>query len=448
MAYKHYNRFLIIRILIVVLIPLIIGIMIAKSLSWFLIFFLSVTEIILIYELINFLNSTNRQISYFIQAIKNDDTTLRFPIKTGSRILNDLHLSLNELNVILQKAKVKSQIKERYFSEILQNIGVGILIYNEKGFVTQINPAALELLGLQTLTHLLQIDRVDPKFKEELEAVSHMGKQVIILQKANEQIHIITRCSVINLEDENVKLITLQDIRGELERKELDSWVKLIRVLSHEIMNSLAPVTSISQSLLGIWKEKLEANPALIDDDAVNSTLKGLEVISERGEGLIRFVQSYRMLTRVPVPQITEVGMKNLFDRLSILVSPMKEEYGVSIKFNQPDPDFNVQIDEQLMVQIVINLVKNAAEALAGVQNPIIEISCKSLYYGENEISVKDNGTGIPKEIIDEIFIPFFTTKENGTGIGLSHSRQIMRAHGGTISCNSRPGETVFKLQW
>ncbi len=448
MVYKHYNRFLFIRILLIVLIPLFIGIIIAESLSPFFIVLLSVIEVILIYELINFLNSTNRQISYFIQAIKNDDTTLRFPIKTGSRIINDLHKSLNDLNVILQQTKVKSQIKEHYFSEIIQNIGVGIMIYNEKGFVTQINPAALELLGVQNLTHLLQIDRIDPKFKVELEAVSHLGKQVIILRKANEQIHIITRCSVINLEDENVKLITLQDIRGELERKELDSWVKLIRVLSHEIMNSLAPVTSISQSLLGIWKEKIETNPALLDDEAVNSTLKGLEVISERGEGLIRFVQSYRMLTKVPVPQISEVSMKNLFDRLSILVSPMKEEYGISIKFNQPEPDFNVQIDEQLIVQIVINLVKNAAEALTGILNPYVEISCNSLFYSGNEISVKDNGPGIPKEIIDEIFIPFFTTKENGTGIGLSHSRQIMRAHGGTISCISKPGETIFKLQW
>ncbi len=448
MAYKHYNRLLFVRILALVLIPFLIGFLSAKLQSVFLILFLSGFEMIMIYEMINFLNKSNRQINFFIQAIKNDDTTLRFPIKTGNSIINDLHLSLNELNIILQQAKVKSQIKERYFSEILHNIGVGIMIYNEKGFVTEVNPAALELFGLQNLTHLLQLDRIDKRFKEELEAITHLNKQVIILRKANEQIHIITRCSVINLMDENLKLITLQDIRGELERKELDSWVKLIRVLSHEIMNSLAPVTSIAQSLRGIWKEKFEADPALIADDEVNSTLKGLEVISERGEGLIRFVQSYRMLTKVPIPHISNVSMKNLFDRLSILVSPMKEEYGVSIIFYQPEPDFDVQIDEQLMVQIVINLVKNAAEALIETQNPTIEISGKSLYYGETEISVKDNGPGIPEEIIDEIFVPFFTTKENGTGIGLSHSRQIMRAYGGTINCISKPGETVFKLQW
>jgi two-component system, NtrC family, nitrogen regulation sensor histidine kinase NtrY len=446
MAYKHYNRLLIARLCGVVLLPLFIGFLITTSESVFPLIFLSGLELILIFELVSFLNKSNRQINFFIQAIKNDDTTLRFPIKTGNSIISDLHQSLNELNVILQQTKVRSQIKERYFSEILQNIGTGVMVYNEKGFVTEVNTAALDLFGLQNLTHLSQIDRVDTRFRVELTELSNLQKQVITLRKSNEQVQIITRCSVINLKDENVKLITLQDIRGELERKELDSWVKLIRVLSHEIMNSLAPVTSIAQSLQGIWNEKIENTPAFSDDEAVDSTIKGLEVIGERGKGLIRFVQSYRMLTKVPVPQLASVGMKNLFDRLSILVSPLKTEFNVAIRFHYHEPDFQLMVDEQMLVQVVINLVKNAAEALTETTGPMIEISCMQLSNSETEITVSDNGPGIPDDIIEEIFVPFFTTKATGTGIGLSYSRQIMRAHGGSISCSSQPGKTVFKL--
>jgi two-component system, NtrC family, nitrogen regulation sensor histidine kinase NtrY len=447
MAFKHYNRLLMIRLIALVALAFGIGCLAVMGKSLFLIIFLSSVEVILVAEFVRFLNSTNRQITFFIQAIKNDDTTLRFPIKTGSAIINDLHKSLNELNVILQKAKVSNQIRERYFSEILQHIGAGVLVLNDKGFITEVNPAALDLFGLQNLTHITQLDRVDPKFKHELQLLAGSNKQVITLRKGNEPIQIITRCSVINLKDEDIKLITLQDIRGELERKELDSWVKLIRVLSHEIMNSLAPVTSIAQSLNSIWKEKLEIQPNC-SDDAIESTMKGLEVIGERGEGLIRFVQSYRMLTKVPVPQFSQVSVQSLFERLSILVSPLKIDYGVAIQFHAPNPDFVVQIDEQMMVQVVINLVKNSAEALQGFENPKIKIHAHKLSGEKVEITVADNGPGVPEEILEEIFVPFFTTKATGTGIGLSHSRQIMRAHGGSIGCNSEKGNTVFRLAW
>lgn len=447
MAFKHYNRLLVIRLFVIVGLAFAIGCLVVMGKSLFFIIFLSSVEVILVAEFVNFLNSTNRQISFFIQAINNDDTTLRFPIKTGNAIINDLHNSLNELNVILQKAKVSNQIRERYFSEILQHIGTGVLVLNEKGFITEVNPAALDLFGIQNLTHITQLDRVDPKFKNELQLLAGSNKQVITLRKGNDAIQIITRCSVINLKDEDIKLITLQDIRGELERKELDSWVKLIRVLSHEIMNSLAPVTSIAQSLNSIWKEKLEIQPNC-SDDAIESTMKGLEVIGERGEGLIRFVQSYRMLTKVPVPQFSQVSVQNLFDRLSILVSPLKTDYGVAIQFHAPNPDFVVQIDEQMMVQVVINLVKNSAEALQETQNPQIEVHAHKLSGEKVEITVADNGPGVPEEILEEIFVPFFTTKATGTGIGLSHSRQIMRAHSGSIGCNSENGKTVFRLQW
>jgi nitrogen fixation/metabolism regulation signal transduction histidine kinase len=271
-----------------------------------------------------------------------------------------------------------------------------------------------------------------------------------LLRRNNESLQLSVRCTILNLKEEEVKLITLQDIRGELERKELDSWVKLIKVLNHEIMNSLAPVTSIAQSLKEIWESKAMVTDSIHSGNVeISRTINGLDVIVERGEALMRFVESYRLFTRMPELHRSEVSLQALFDRLSILVSPMKEQYGVSIRFVAPEPDFLVKLDEQVMVQVIINLVKNGAEAVTDNQNGLVEICCSKSVNGEQtEITVSDNGPGIPSEIADEIFVPFFTTKNSGSGIGLSYSRQILRAHGGTINCYSKPGNTVFTVRW
>jgi nitrogen fixation/metabolism regulation signal transduction histidine kinase len=353
---------------------------------------------------------------------------------------------LNELNVILQQTKVKSQIKERYFSEILQNIATGVMVVNEKGFVTDVNHSTLELMGLQTLTHLAQINRIDPEFKTGIEKVTNHQKQVLVLHRSNETIQVIVRCSVINLKDEKVKLITMQDIRGELERKEIDSWVKLIRVLSHEIMNSLAPVTSIAQSLKDIWKKRIDNDLAVVGDDDVEKTIGGLDVIGERGEGLIRFVQSYRLLTKAPQPILKDVDTQSLIDSLNILVSPFKEHDNLTIQLHYPDENFTIKVDGQMLIQVIINLVKNSVEALKDKADAKVDV-----YFEKHEnngvvIKVEDNGPGISKSIKDEIFVPFFTTKNGGTGVGLSYSRQMIRAHGGTLNCYSEAGRTVFKI--
>lgn len=434
-------------IVVVVVLAIAIGFFAASNKSIFLIILFACIEFFTVIAFVRMLNSTNEQINYFIQAIKNEDTILRFPVKSGNKIINELHKSLNELNAVLQQTKLKNQIRERYFSEILQNIATGVVVVNGKGFINDVNPAALDLLGLSTFTHVLQLDRIDPRFREEFSKVGNRQQQMLFLRKGNETVQVITRCSEIVVKEERVKLMTLQDIRGELEKKEIDSWVKLIRVLSHEIMNSLTPVTSIAQSLKSIWKERVKNDPAFIDDDDVDSTIGGLDVIGERGEALIRFVRSYRVLTKVPEPKKQSISIHSFFDRLNILISPLREEFQGEVLFKIPEKDFHFFADEQMMVQVVVNLVKNALEALVGELDGKVEIEA-TMNGDIVEIIVSDNGIGIPDEIKDEIFIPFFTTKENGSGIGLSYSRQILRAHGGSLNYHSRKGKTVFALKW
>jgi two-component system, NtrC family, nitrogen regulation sensor histidine kinase NtrY len=446
MVSKHYTSGVVLRLSVIIVAAIFLGICIVKV-NYIIEVFLSAMIVFLGYRLIKFFNHTNEQISYFISAVKNDDTTLRFPARTGDKILNELHKSLNELNIVLQETKMKGQFKERYFSEIIKNIGTGILIYNPKEFVLEVNPATLELFGIQTLTHLSQLNRVDPVFKELLVALKNNQKQVLQLKRKNEVIQLITRCSIINLKEEEVFLLTLQDIKGELERKEIDSWVKLIRVLSHEIMNSLAPVTSIAQSLKKIWKEKIDELSGLnIDNDTVKSTINGLDVIADRGDALISFVQSYRMLTKVPNPVLKSQKVYPLIDSINILVSTFKDGNNLSILVKYPSTDFDVVLDEQMLMQVILNLVKNSAEALKGKEDGLIEIEVNKNQEGKTQFRIIDNGPGIPAEISDEIFIPFFTTKEGGMGVGLSHSIQIVRVHGGTINHQTENGKTVFSI--
>ena len=451
MGYKYFNTALIIRVLSLIAFATCIGYTYATQAYYsFVVFILA--ETYLAWNLVHFLNRTHRQMNYFVQAIKNKDTALHFPKKSGNRIINELNLSLNELNGIIQDVQMKSKIKETYFAEILQNIATGVVVLTKDGFVNDVNSAALNLLGLETFTHIKQLNRIDPKFSLALADLKNKQRKVLNLTSNNEYIQVMSRCSLIRIENEEVKLITLQDIRGELERKEIDAWVKLIRVLSHEIMNSLAPITSISQSLKRLWENHHLSSEQSPINQNVNKTLDGLTVITQTNEALVQFVNSYRVLSKAPSPKLESIGVKNFFDRLNILLSPIKESFSGRLDLSLPDKEFNFVADEQMIVQVIINLVKNAAEAFEEQTSKADDksiIQVRASQKGKiTEITVSDNGDGIPREIMDDIFIPFFTTKERGSGIGLSYSRQILRAHGGSLLCQSKVGRTTFTVRW
>ncbi|MFT3737601.1 MAG: ATP-binding protein [Breznakibacter sp.] len=448
MAFKHFNTRMGLYIALVVANSVALGV-VGVQYGWgYALTTLLLAEMALVAGLVRFFGQTNRQISFFIQAVKNDDTSLRFPVQTGNPVIDELHNSLNELNQVVQETKIRSRIKEQYFGEILKHIGTAVVVFNQRGFVVLTNQAALDLFGLQVFTHLSQIDKTDPRFKADLLAFSHTQAQPLVLCRQQQKIPLSVRSTVLHLKDEQLKMVTLQDIRGELERKELDSWVKLIKVMNHEIMNSLAPVTSIAQSLKDIWQAHASSTTQDDEGPEVKRTVNGLDVIVERGEALMRFVESYRLFSRMPDLHLTPVSMQALFDRLSILVSPLKEQFSISIVFKSPDPDFTVMVDEHLMVQVVVNLVKNAAEALVSTPYGHVQVGCVPNPAGQCDISVTDNGPGIAPELMDEIFIPFFTTKQSGSGIGLSYSRQILRAHSGSVLCRSVPGRTTFVVSW
>ncbi len=443
MGYRHLTIRLVARVIAIVMLAVAMGVMFCKNVALWISVLTACAELGLVIELVYFINSINRKITFFISAIRNNDTALKFPEQTGNSIINDLHHSLNELNIILQNAKINSRLKDQYFSTIIEHIGTGVLVFDNDGFVSEVNHSSFDLFGLQVITHISQISQIDKDFALQLMLLTDGAKLVAPLHVGSIEKSVMLECAIVTISNKQVHLVTLQDIHAELERKEVDAWKKLIRVLSHEIMNSLTPITSIAQTLESQWNSSKIAT-----EEDVRNSIAGLSVISERCVGLARFVQSYRVLTNIPKPTLTEVSIASLFERFSIFTSPMRSQYNVNIHFVQPLSNFTVNIDEQMMMQVMINLVKNSAEALASTPKPdaLVEVSAHHLPSGQTEIVVADNGPGIPDNVRDEIFVPFFTTKSTGSGIGLSYSQQVLRAHGGTIVCQSSTNGTIMKL--
>jgi len=250
----------------------------------------------------------------------------------------------------------------------------------------------------------------------------------------------------INLGGEDLRVLTIHDLSAEMERKEIDDWIRLIRVMSHEIMNSLAPITSISNTLREVWADH-EASKvgAGASEATIQQTLKGLDAISEQSAGLTTFFESYRVLSRIPDPVKKEFAVCGIFEKLENLVSLYKEDGRLRIIFECADPNLKILADEQMVTQVILNLVKNAVQAVEGIESGEIAVSAVP---EKNRIVLKvtDNGEGIPLEISDEVFMPFFTTRKMGTGVGLSYSRQVMAMNSGRIEFDSQPGRTQFRL--
>jgi len=400
------------------------------------------------YYLIRYVNETNRKIAYFFEAIKNEDFTLRFPEKLSLKSLDELNHSLNMLNEMIQKIHLKNQTQERFYQEILKQADIGILAINSKGHILFANPRIEHMLNYSPLNHIKQLSQIDENLYRVFSDLRPFERRMIQLTNERENIDLAIKSSTFNLDGQELLLAVIQDIHQELDEKETESWTRLIRVLTHEIMNSITPITSISESILK-YHEKNDKNLAnsLEHQKRLDNTIKGLEVIKDQGTNLMSFVQSYRSFLNVPVPDKKIVAIQKLLEQVKLMVDQDLEYANTTINIQIRPPDLELYIDEKQITQVLINLCKNALQSLANQENSIIKLIAGLNKAGQKYIEVEDNGPGIPQELINEIFVPFFTTKNSGTGVGLSLSKQILRMHGGNLKVNSVPNKnTTFTL--
>lgn len=404
-----------------------------------------IAGIVFIFQL---LTRTNRDILFFFRALENDDTSIKYSSRHRNSFIDELHQYLNSVNVNFQELKLNNEQKEQYFSRILKHLSSGLLVISKKGYVNQINEEALRLLNLPQLTHLKALSQLYPGLHHKIESMRSLDKAELTVKNGETGLKRVLGLQLVelNLGGEEVRLVTLHDLSAGMERKEIDDWIRLIRVMSHEIMNSLAPITSISTTLREVWTEHESNRVGNKSSEAtIQQTLKGLDAIAEQSEGLTTFFESYRVLSRIPDPVIKEFVVCGLFEKLETLVSHYKEDDRLLISFECSDSDLKIQADEQMINQVLLNLIKNAVQAVKGTIAPEISVSCV-LIEKRIVLKVSDNGEGIPPEISDEIFMPFFTTRQKGTGVGLSYSRQVMAMNGGRIEFDSQPGRTQFRL--
>lgn len=395
---------------------------------------------------IKYINQTNRKIAYFFDAIKNEDFTLRFPEKLSVKSLEELNHSLNMLNSMIQDIHLKKQAQEQYYQEILRQATMGVFTINPKGHILYANPTVQDLLNYYPLNHIKQLTQIDPKLYTLFEKIEPFENTVFELSNEREKKLLSIKCTSLNIENETLLLVIVHDIHKELDEKETDSWVKLIRVLTHEIMNTITPITSISESILKYFRKGDSLIPITsFEEHEIKNTVKGLEVIKDQGKDLMSFVQSYRKFLSIPEPDKEIIPALNLLDKTKVLLEHEGNTDHIELETICEPEDMELFIDEKQITLVLLNLGKNAIQSLNQQENGKIRITVTKTKKGEKMIQVRDNGPGISPEMVDEIFVPFFTTKNTGTGIGLSLSKQIMRLHGGSIQVVSSEN-TIFTL--
>ncbi len=408
--------------------------------------FLVVIEILIVINLIRYFNRSNDEISLFLSSVLNEDSSLVFNESTGNKSYDHLHKSINRLNDQIKNARMNVIIQEKFYQAVVENSYSGLLAFNHDGIIKLTNTKARELLGIKHLHNIRQLQRVNDRLIKTLNEIKPGSRQLLNIIINDSAMHLSLNATEIKLRNEHIKVVSINDISHEIDKQEIDSWQKLIRILNHEIMNSVAPITSLSSTISGLYKENGRQKKAnMLDDKTISKTLKGLSVIEEHGKGLISFVDSYRSLTKLPDLKPREIYIKDIFESVIMLsASFMEDNYpGVNILLrNSVEPeDLIICADESLITRVLFNMVKNSVEALQDRSDPVVLLEAERSSTGKTTVKVTDNGEGMDEELLERIFIPFFTTRTKGNGIGLSLSRQIINMHKGSITVKSSPEE-------
>lgn len=395
------------------------------------------------YSLIHYVSITNRQLSRFLLSVKHSDFSQTFVNTTLGSSFEDLNKSFNEVIQKFLSTRSEKEENYRFLQTVMQHVGVGLISFNALGEIEFANNAAKKLFGIGHLTNISTLNNISAGLAEKFLNLGSGEKAAIKIVTENEITQLIVYATEFKQRDQKYTLVSLQNIETELEEKEMEAWQRLIRVLTHEIMNSITPISSLAGTVTTIL-----SNSDKFDDGVVEDIKEAINTIKKRSEGLIHFVDNYRTLTKVPKPDFKIFQVKELFRNIEKLMLQQLKEKG--IKFTRKvDPEtLEVTADSEQIEQVIINLMINSIYALEGNKNPSISLIANLDERGKILIKVIDNGPGIPEDALEKIFIPFFSTKKSGSGVGLSLSRQIMRSHGGNIRVNSKPGETIFTLRF
>lgn len=415
------------------------------------IFAAGLTSIIIIgqlVELYRFTSQTNRKLTRFLESVKYSDFLSGFANdnKLG-RSFRELNTAFNEVLEAFRNTRTEKEEHWQYLNTIVQQVRTGIISFDPDGQVQLMNTNAKRFIGIASLKNVNELADTNPKLYQALMEVQS-GKST--LYKSGNEYLLTLQATELRIRGNTVKLVTLQNIQNELQKQELDAWQNLTRVLRHEIMNSITPISSLTSTLREILDHDMTKveNHYELQSEGAEDLREGLTTIENRSKGLIKFIDAYREYTSLPQPKIKSIRVNDLLEKVAQFMKPELKKTPIQFGYHCDSEYITIQGDEEMIEQVLINLIKNAMEALEQVENPRIELN-GSFHDNAVSIEVIDNGSGIIPEAIERIFIPFFTTKKTGSGIGLALSRQIMQMHNGSLTVKSEPDvKTVFTLNF
>lgn len=410
-----------------------------------------VLALLVVADLIRYVESTNRQLAGFLEFVSHHDFAVGVPIREKGESFGRLEAAYDTLASEFRHLNREKAANHRYLESLVEHISSALVCLDDHGTVTLMNGHAKELFGTPYLNSLKSFRRIDTRLPELIGGLVDGSRTLVSLKLADEPLQLALYATEFQLLGRHYKLISFQNIRDELEQREIDYSQKLIKVLTHEIMNSVTPIIALTKlvedRLMNKDTGRLKAGP--LDAEERDDLARSLASIESRGNGLLGFVQAYSSLTGLPRPKIRDVGVEALFDRVVSLMAPELEADGIELEGSVEKPGLLVHADPDQIEQVLINLVKNAAEALNGRRDGRIRLRAGQDQRGKVQIRVADNGTGIDPEKLEDIFVPFYTTKRKGSGVGLSVSRQIMSLNKGVISVKTAAGRgSEFTLRF
>lgn len=400
-------------------------------------------------HLMDVMDRSNQNITTLLDSIQFDDPSNAFKVNSDDPAARKLFRKLDEAMTKLRNSRRERDSESLFFRNIVMHVGIGIVAFREDGSIEIFNAAARKLLKTSKAENINDLRDVNESLVEIFRKLKTGGRELFRLKLQDDIIQLSVYAIELTLKGENVKLISLQNIQSELEEKEMEAWQNLVKVLTHEIMNSVTPISSLAGTIESELKGHLSQDDISLSAEELHDVHLSLQTISKRSEGLIQFVREFRSLTNIPKPRKATVNVQSLLDEISMLHKRELSANNIQLEMSVYPEDLTVMADKGMIEQVLINLLKNAIQSFDEQEQKKIILRAYVNEKSRTVISVKDNGTGIDPEALEKIFIPFFTTKKTGSGIGLSLSRQIMREHQGTLNVKSTMGAgTEFFLRF
>ena len=451
MVYKNFKINTVVRIILIMVMLMAVFISIYR-------FGFNVTPVLLgvliifqIFDLIKYVQKTNRYLTSFLESIRYADFSRSFKLEGLGTAYDEMKEAFNDVISDFQKIRTEKEEHFHYLQNVIQHIGISLIAFQKDGSVEMINNSAKKLFQISKLKNIDQLESYSSELVEKLKNMKSGERTLVQVIDNDMLLQLAIYATEFNIRTQRIILVSIQNIQSELEEQEMAAWQKLISVLTHEIMNSITPIASLSSTINELLEDidTTDNKPQMIDDETVIDIRNSLRTISKRSTGLVHFVESYRNLTKIPKPKFNIIPVKDIFNNVHLLMEKEIKMNGVECVIDMSSSSLELTADEELIEQVLINLVKNAIHALNNIENAKIIMRAFMDKRGRIALQVIDNGQGILEEVIDKIFIPFFTTKQEGSGIGLSLSKQIMRMHGGTLTAQSEPNvKTSFTLRF